>query len=215
MPPSPPRILAISDRRVLGGATRLLDWASSLAALGVPALLLREKDLDDHASFEAARALRARLPTAQLLVSARFDVALAAGADGVHLPASGLPVAAVRAAVGPAFLIGRSTHSWTEVAAAQADGADYVTFGPVWETPSKAAFGPPQGIPQLARTTQIGLPVLALGGVTLGCLATVARAGAWGAAAIRPFADAPTAAAFLAEAREAWACDLDAERNPR
>ncbi len=150
---------------------------------------IREKDLDDRDLYELARLARAALPPpTRLLVNGRLDVALAAGADGVHLPADGVPAAALRARFGRfeegGVLIGRSTHSVEEVERARDDGVDYVTFGPVFATPGK---GSPVGLDGLARAAAAGVPVLALGGVTLERLEEIARAGAAGVAAIRLF----------------------------
>ncbi len=180
-----PELIAISDRHGLG--EEVPRWARRLDRAGVPALLIREKDLDERALFELVREVVATVDQAHVLVSARPDLALAAGAQGVHLPAAGLPTAAVAAGFGSRLLVGRSTHSLSEVAAAAAEGADYVFLGPVWETPSKADFGPPLDLDELAGASRLGVAVLALGGVTLGRFAEAAAAGARGAAGIRLF----------------------------
>jgi thiamine-phosphate pyrophosphorylase len=114
------------------------------------------------------------------------DLALAAGADGAHLPADGVPVASLRRRF-PGVLLGASTHSVEEVERALRDGADYVTFGPVWPTPSKERYGPPLGIGELARAARIRIPVYALGGVMLSRFGEAAAAGAAGVAGIRLF----------------------------
>ena len=98
------------------------------------------------------------------LINGRVDLALASGADGVHLPAQGLPAAPLRQRFGARVLLGRSTHRIAEVEAAAADGLDYVTFGPVFPTPSKARYGPPVGLERLERACGVGIPVYALGG---------------------------------------------------
>jgi thiamine-phosphate pyrophosphorylase len=176
-------LLAISDRASLG--MPLEDWLLALGEAGAGAVQLREKDLDDRALYDLTRLARAALPPAtRLLVNSRLDVALAAGADGVHLPSDGVPVAALRARFGPELLIGRSTHTLAEVERARDEGADYATFGPVWTTPAKGA---PAGIAELARVAAAGLPVYALGGVTLERFVEAAAAGAAGIAAIRLF----------------------------
>jgi thiamine-phosphate pyrophosphorylase len=176
-------LLAISDRASL--AIPLADWLRALGAAGIGAVQLREKDLDDRDLYDLARLARTVLPPpTRLLVNGRLDVALAAGADGVHLPADGVPVRALRARFGREVLIGRSTHTLEEVERARDEGADYVTFGPVFATPGK---GPPVGLEALARAATAGVPVLALGGVTLERLEDLAAAGAAGVAAIRLF----------------------------
>lgn len=189
------RLLAVSERGSLPG-NDLARWLSALAESGVDGVQIREKDLGDRALLELTRAARGILPAGTgLLVNGRLDVALAAGADGAHLPADGVPLAALRALrkrFGPAVLLGRSTHSLEEVERAVRDGADYVTFGPVYATPSKAAYGPPVGLESLGRAARLGIPVYALGGVTLSRFDELAAAGAAGVAAIRLFQTAPS-----------------------
>ena len=180
-------LLAISDRASLGegGIAGWLRVLGEHLAGGLGAVQLREKDLDDRTLYDLARLARAALPAAvPLLVNGRLDLALAAGAEGVHLPADGVPAAALRARFGPGVLIGRSTHTLAEVERARDGGADYVTFGPVYETPGK---GPPVGTAGLARAAAAGIPVYALGGVTLERFGELAAAGAAGVAAIRLF----------------------------
>lgn len=167
------------------------DWLRRLATAsiaGIGALQIREKDLEDRAVLELAREARAALPAStKVLVNGRLDIALAAGADGAHLPADGVPVDALRRRFGPDVTLGRSTHHVEEVEAALRDGADYVTFGPVYPTPSKERYGPPRGLDELARATKVPIPVYALGGVTLSRFGEVAEAGAAGVAGIRLF----------------------------
>lgn len=126
----------------------------------------------------------------RLLVNDRVDIARAAGADGVHLTARSLPADVVRKICGPDFLIGVSTHSLDEARTAQAAGADFVVFGPVFETESKRAFGAPQGLDKLREvTTALGeFPVIAIGGVTEENRASCVDAGASGIAGISLFA---------------------------
>ena len=183
MPTPTFELLAISDRAGLD--IPFSEWLARLAAAGVGAVQVREKDLDDRAVYELARQARALLPT--VLVNGRLDLALAAGADGAHLPADGVPVAALRRRFGPGVLLGVSTHSVAEVERALLDGADYVTFGPVWPTPSKERYGPPLGAGELARAARVGIPVYALGGVMLSRFGEAAAAGAAGVAGIRLF----------------------------
>jgi thiamine-phosphate pyrophosphorylase len=163
----------------------MAGWLGALGRAGIGAVQIREKDLDDRDLYDLARLARTALPPAtRLLVNGRLDVALAAGADGVHLPADGVPVGALRKRFGGGALIGRSTHTVEEVERARDEGADYVTFGPVFPTPGKGA---PVGLEGLARAAATGVPVLALGGVTLGRFGELAGAGAAGVAAIRLF----------------------------
>jgi thiamine-phosphate pyrophosphorylase len=187
--------MAITDRRALGARTvEAWDrWLDELAGAGVDALQVREKDLDDRALVELVRHVRRRLPDAvTVLVNGRLDVALAAGADGVHLPAAGLPAEALRRwarSRGADPLVGRSTHTPEAVAAARAEGVDYVLFGPVFDTPSKRRYGPPPGPQALSRASRSGVPILALGGLDADRLSAAAEAGAAGAAGIRVFLD--------------------------
>jgi thiamine-phosphate pyrophosphorylase len=195
----PFRLLAISQLATLSAtaastaeapfpAAAAAAWFAALAAAGVDALQLREKGLDDRTLREVALQARAALPRpARLLVNGRADIALAAGADGVHLPADGVPADALRLRFGSDLLLGVSTHRLDEVEEARLAGADYVVFGPVYEAPGKDGLGAPVGPHGLARAAALDIPVYALGGVTLDRFGEVAAAGAAGIAAIRLF----------------------------
>jgi thiamine-phosphate pyrophosphorylase len=177
----------------------------ALGAAGVDGLQLRDRGLSDRERFERAEVARAALPPPfRLLVNGRTDIAIAAGADGVQLPAEGLPLAPLRAVFGDRLLLGRSTHSPGDVARAAREGADFVIFGPVFETPSKAGRIAPRGISSLAEAAGGPLPVLAIGGVDAGNAAEVAAAGAWGIAAIRLFAHPDRDRAALLRLRALW-----------
>ncbi len=193
-----PRLIAISA----DGAMRPVEWelwCSALAAAGVPALQVRNRGLDDRERFALAKSARAAFPVPRLLsINGRFDVALAAGADGVHLPARGLPVAVVRRVARRPLLVGRSTHSLAEIERARDEGADYVFYGPIFETPSKVGRIPARGISSLADASRFGLPVIALGGLDRPELALRAlAAGAHGVAGIRAYADPRSAAEMV------------------
>jgi len=195
-----PSLFAVSDRQRLGELS-WERWCRVLRAAGVDTLLVRERDLDDRDLLELMHAARASFPApGRLLGHRRFDLALAAEADGVHLPADGLPVAAVRGATSPSFVVGRSVHSLAEVDRARAEGADYVFFGPVFATPSKAGKIEPLGLDELAAACRRGLPVVAVGGVAPGNAAATLAAGASGVAAIRAFAHAESAREMAAAA---------------
>lgn len=202
-----PRLLAISDRRLLGGRP-FEAWLDALAGAGVDGVQVREKDLPDREVFDLAQKARARLPErVAVLVNGRLDVALAAGCQGVHLPVSGLPADALRAWArerGSEVLIGRSAHDAEEVLRAREEGADYVTFGPVFPTPSKAKYGPPPGVEGLRAAAAQGVPVLALGGVDAGGVCAVAEAGAWGVSGIRVFHDPRALDALRGAAEDAF-----------
>ena len=134
----------------------------------------------------------------RLLINDRIDVALAVGADGVHLPVDSFSSGDARALLGPGRLIGVSTHSLEQAQRASAAGADFVVFGPVFATPSKRPFGPPLGLEALAQAAgAVSVPVFAIGGVTAARADAVCRHGAHGIAAIAAVLEAtdPTAAA--------------------
>ena len=207
--PRAPRLLAISD---LAGGGRLEDeealagWIEALSSAGVEALQIREKALDDRRLHDLTRRVvelaRGRL---DVVVNGRPDIALAAGAQGVHLPSSGLPPGPLRRRW-PRLLLGLSTHSDADIEAA-GDAVDYVTFGPVYATPSKARYGPPRGLEALRRACRLGVPVLALGGVGPGQLSHVAGAGAAGAAAIRALLQPATLVEMATAASHLWPRD--------
>ncbi len=201
-------ICYVTDRRALG-AVELLGVVRRSAAAGVDWIQLREKDLPARELVELACGAVAgtRGSATRILVNDRLDVALAAGAAGVHLGEQSLPVAAVagwrHGADAPAgFLVGASCHSLDAALAAERDGADYVAFGPVFATPSKAAYGPPQGLDRLAEVCRsVRIPVLAIGGVTLENALQCLAAGAAGVAAIRLFQESADLAAVVTQLR--------------
>lgn len=162
------KALYVTDRQSAGDS-RLKETLSALAGAPGLSVQLREKNTPDRECLGWAMLARAALgPGVPLFVNRRFDVALAAGADGVHLPASGLPVPKVRAATPRGFRIGVSTHSPAEAAARIEEGADLVLIGPVFDTPSKRAFGPPLGeaaLEELPRQSEHACEVFAIGGI--------------------------------------------------
>ena len=179
-------LLLITDRKATAGIPLQAAVATALSG-GIDAVLLRDKDLPIRERLTLARALRAltREHRASFIISASVDLCLAVDADGVHLPEDGLPVSAARRILGPRKLIGASTHSLAGLRAACRDGADYATLGPVFATPSKAAFGPPLGLDAFAEACrEAPLPTFALGGVTCDRLGAVLSSGAAGAAMI-------------------------------
>ena len=136
----------------------------------------------------------ARPRGARVLINDRFDVAMAAGADGVHLRISSIPAREVRAIAENKgikdFLIGVSTHSIAEAKAAEEGGADFIVCGPVYHTPSKLAYGAPLGLERLAEVCEaVKIPALALGGINLSNFHEPLQRGASGIAAISLFTD--------------------------
>ncbi|HEV8323341.1 MAG TPA: thiamine phosphate synthase [Myxococcota bacterium] len=186
-------------RAALAGAPR--------GAVGVQ---LRDKGADGRTLWQTAVALRALTAAAgaTLWVNERADVARAAGADGVHLPADAMGAAAVRA-MWPDALVGRSTHGADAATAAAAEGCTLVTAGPVFDTPSKTGLGAPLGLAGLAavrvaldaasRAPGATRPALfALGGLDASRARACRDAGADGVACIRAVLDAPDPGAAVA-----------------
>lgn len=161
----------------------------------IPLIQLREKSLRPRVLFDLARRAVeiAKGSDTKILVNDRVDVALAAGAAGAHLTTLSLSAQTIRTITPPEFLIGVSTHSIEEVASAKDGAADFVTYSPVFATPSKAAYGAPRGLAELQRAAQLfgGFPVIALGGITeVEHAKSALKAGASGVAAIRLFEQA-------------------------
>jgi thiamine-phosphate pyrophosphorylase len=196
------RVVLVTDRRAVADLDSALNDALSALPPGAAAVQLREKDLPGRELLAVAARLLpiCRARGAPLLVNDRADVALAAGAAGVHLPSAGLPIAAARRLLGTGALIGISCHSAIEVESAHSSGADFAFFGPVWDTPGKSGQG------EEALSAAVGaarIPVFAIGGVTAATAARARRAGAHGVACIRSVlgaADPARAAAQLWEA---------------
>lgn len=187
-----PVVCLITDRaRVAGGADGLVECVGRAARAGVHLVQVRERDLDGGPLTALVRRCLAAVAgtRTRILVNDRLDVALAAGAHGVHLRGDSLPAPAVRAMSPPGFLVGRSVHGRDEaVAAAAAGGLDYLLFGTMFPTsskPGRQAVGT-AALAGVAASTRI--PVLAVGGVTPDNVGEVAAAGAAGFAAIGMFA---------------------------
>ena len=162
------KLLYVTDRQAVGDDAfeGILDSLRGAERLLVE---LRERDSTDREALRWAGVATQRLgPDVPLLVNRRLDVAVAAGAAGVHLPADGLPLSRVRAAAPRGFRVGASTHSPEEAVRAIEERADVVVIGPVFETPSKAAYGAPLGTGSLAALPPLrthGSDVYAIGGV--------------------------------------------------
>jgi thiamine-phosphate pyrophosphorylase len=184
-------VYLVTDRTQTAGRP-LLDIVAAALGGGIRAVQLRERDLATRALLRVAEQLRAltRRYDAALLINDRIDVALACDADGVHLPAASFSVADARALLGARRLIGVSVHAPSELAAAA--GADFAVIGPIYETPSKQAYGAPLGIGALgAARAMTAMPLFAIGGVDARRVPEVRAAGADGVAVIRAVLAAP------------------------
>lgn len=198
-PAGPLLLYYITDRKQFPGNAeeqkqQLLRKIAACAAARVDFIQLREKDLSIRALEELARAAIALLPPGsrtQLLINSRTDVALACGAHGVHLPANDLPASEVRAIFGSSGVvhpvIAFSTHSVKELSYAEAHGADFAVFGPVFEKDGAMVGDGLERLREACHKPDRAMPVLALGGVTLENAHHCLAAGADGIAAIRLF----------------------------
>lgn len=224
--PASPRnralVCYLTDRRSLPGVRpsesipAIIRKVQAIASAGVDWVQLREKDLSAKELTTLTReslgygrpSPGSSLRPARIVVNDRLDVAITERAGGVHLGEQSLPVAEVRRllkaswptpTLGENFLVGVSCHSLAAAQSAAQDGADYLFFGPVFATPSKAAYGSPQGLERLAEVCRaVSLPVLAIGGITLENAGFCVAAGAAGIAAIRLFQDAADPAPLVA-----------------
>jgi len=191
----------VTDRQQTAGKD--LAWVIGRALEGgVRAVQLREKDLGGRELFILAEKMKRLCEgyRAGLFINDRVDVALGVDADGVQLGVSSMPVGAARELLGEKKLIGVSTHSLAEAKAAEEAGADFILFGPVFETPSKAVYGKPQGSGRLKEVVEkVPFPVYAIGGIKAGNIAEVKESGAAGVALISAVL---AAADPLAAARE-------------
>jgi thiamine-phosphate pyrophosphorylase len=203
--PKKPIVCYVTDRKSLavgGGGEGVLEKIRAAAGAGVDWVQIREKDLSGRELLALAREAVAGGVGTRVIVNDRVDVALAAGAAGVHLGRESLNARDVvgwcRGGNAPAeFVVGVSCHGLEEARAAEKAGASYIFFGPVFDTPSKRGMGEPQGVARLGEICRsVTIPVLAIGGVGEENAADCIRAGAAGIAAIRMFQDARDDAAM-------------------
>jgi thiamine-phosphate pyrophosphorylase len=176
----------ITDRNQTGNL-QLPDVVEAALKGGVRCVQLREKDLSSRELYELAYNLRSltRKYAARLIINDRVDIALAVDADGVHLGVNSIPIHRVRRLLGNSRLIGLSCHNQVNAIMAQENGADFITFGPVYYTPSKANYGKPVGIDNLEAVSHLlNIPILALGGIKKDNIQEVIAAGATGIALV-------------------------------
>jgi thiamine-phosphate pyrophosphorylase len=196
------KVCYVTDRKALPVPAEdqlhlLLEKIEGAARAGVDWVQIREKDLcGRELAALVSEALRRTAGLCRILVNDRLDVAMACRAGGVHLGEMSMPAQEAKRFVrernvSDGFLVGVSAHSLEAVRAAEKVGADYTIFGPVYETPSKTAYGQPQGIERIAEVSRaVAIPVIAIGGITLHNAGECVAAGASGIAAIRLFQDA-------------------------
>ncbi len=184
-----PLFYYITDRRQLSGdqVAGLLVRVKRAVSRGIDFIQVREKDLPDLVLFHLAEEVvrLTRHTPCKVLVNGRLDVAVACGAHGVHLPATGIDVRDMKRYLPASFLVGVSTHSLHEARRAEAGGADYLLLGPVFRTESKAQYGAPLGLAAFKKIcAALSVPVLGLGGISADRISAVLEAGAAGVAGI-------------------------------
>lgn len=181
------KLYLITDRKLFSNVASFYFAVEEALRGGADALQLREKDLETGELLEMAYRFREMTAAygAGFFVNDRVDVALAVNADGVHIGGAGIPAAAARKLVGGRMLIGVSAHGIVEAMEAEKDGADFITLGPVFETPSKARYGKPLGVDILREASgRISVPVFAIGGISRERVEEVIQAGGSGIALI-------------------------------
>ena len=187
LPPLHPlsfRLYAITNRRLCAPRT-LYDTIRSLLDVGVPAIQLREKDLSDAEYIKLAEPLCTLCHTysAQLFINSRIEIAMNVGADGLHLPGDSASVEKVIEETNRRFIIGSSVHTLAEAKQRETEGADFITYSPIYPTLSKPDYGPVVGVEGLRSITEgINIPVFALGGITPERVSECLDAGAYGVA---------------------------------
>ncbi|MBI4209129.1 MAG: thiamine phosphate synthase [Deltaproteobacteria bacterium] len=194
----PFRFLLVTDRKIGGG-----NWIDKIAIAvesGVPAVQLREKDLSSEELLRTASQLAEKLKShpVHLFVNSDVEIAKALGWN-LHLSESKIShISSARKILGGKMWIGASTHSLDQARSAQAQGADYLLFGPVFETPSKKQFGSPQGLAKLEEVAhQVSIPVFAVGGITPERALECRKNGAYGVAVISAILGASDIAAAV------------------
>jgi len=198
------RLYVIVDHDA-AGSRDVVDIASAAIRGGADVLQFRDKTASARAFMKEAERLLsvARRADVPLIINDRVDIACAVGADGVHLGQDDLPLAAARRVLGSGRLIGRSTHSLEQARAAEAQGADYIGCGPIFQTPTKPDYGS-VGTELIGQVLQaVRLPVVCIGGIDCGNLAAVLEAGAERVAVVRAVCAAPDPESAARELKQA------------
>ncbi len=178
------RLYVITDRK-LCYPRPLYDVVHDLLDVGVPAIQLREKDLTDVAFSTLAKSIGELCGnySAQLFINSRLMVSAELGSHGVHLPGDSRPIPELKMQLGDHVLIGCSVHSLDEAICREKEGADFVTYSPVYATLTKPGYGPARGLESLSEVVRkVSLPVFALGGISPGRVSACIRTGAHGVA---------------------------------
>jgi thiamine-phosphate pyrophosphorylase len=181
------KLYLITDRKLFHAQCSFYLALETALQAGAKYIQLREKQLPTRQILDMAYWVieLIREYGAKLLVNDRVDIALAIGADGVHLGQESFPAHAVRKVTGDNFLIGVSTHGIDEALQAEREGADFITLGPIYNTPSKLRYGDPIGVDMLRQVkSRVSIPVLAIGGIKTDTVHEVVTAGADGVAVI-------------------------------
>lgn len=186
MPQLESRLFLVTDRHQTNGRP-LVPLLERAVTVGPPVIQLRERDLSAKDLMALAREVQrvAEQCGSQFVVNDRIDVALALDKAGVHLRSNSLPGSVARRLLGQGRLLGISAHSVDEAVQAESQGADYVVLGPVYDTPSKQAFGPPVGLHCVEEACRrVRIPIIGIGGVTAARARDLRHAGAFGVAVI-------------------------------
>lgn len=202
------RLLLVTDRRQTKGRP-LVPLLQRVLTAAAPAIQLRERDLSVRDLVTLAREVQAMTNScrSQLLINDRIDIALALDGVGVHLRSNSLPAFVARRLLGTDRLLGVSVHSIEEAVQAESQGADYVILGPIYETPSKQAFGPPLGIQTLEKACRlVRIPIVGIGGVTAARAREMRQAGAFGVAVITAILGAEDVESATRELLDAVMC---------
>lgn len=181
------KLYLITDRKLFRDKDAFFSAIEGALKAGVKAVQLREKDLPTRELLTMAYGMKELTSEygAKLFINDRTDIALCARADGVHLGQESMPAFAIRTIAGKGFIIGVSTHSLKEAQIAEKEGADFITFGPLYKTPSKLKYGAPVGLDALNKVAgEIGIPAFGIGGIRLDTINAVMQSGPLGIAVI-------------------------------